>query len=461
MYWRKIILILFFIPLFANNVKDELILEAMLNENTNSEISSKAYKKLYELTNLQGYLEESIKQGLMSNSNVESEIEKLRKIDDKSELITKIDIINLIEKKDYKKALKEYEKYIKTNDDLALAAAMYKEYNTQGLKKESFKIAKDYYKLYENPYSLYIYLEALMNDKKYKEVVKLTDEMNEIAEQNNKAEEEIIPYLVLRANALKELKQYEKLLKLDPQYFLEHIQDLEKNKKYKEILKLTKNIELSKEYAPFLVYRANAIYELRKSTYMSEMNELCNYLDEISDNPIFLNTLVDYLFYFNKKQELYELAKKNNSLEYAIFYRLKEYKKLSEKLYKLAIEKSDNALLIESYLFEFMHNPKEFDYFKLDELIAKGGASANVLNTYAYILIDEKINIEKGIDIAKIAVQAYPDNGYFLDTLAWGYYLIKDCENAKKIMQKALQDSNAANEDDIKNHEKKINKCKK
>jgi hypothetical protein len=31
-----------------------------------------------------------------------------------------------------------------------------------------------------------------MNDKKYKEVVKLTDEMNEVAEQNNKAEEEII-----------------------------------------------------------------------------------------------------------------------------------------------------------------------------------------------------------------------------------------------------------------------------
>ena len=459
MYWRKVILILISSILFANNIKDELILDAMLNENINSELSSKSYEKLYNLTKSKSYLEDAIRQGFVANIKMDNLISKLKEIDENNELLTKIKIVEYVDKKDYKKALKDYYKYIKNNEDFALANAMSKQLFADGFNKDSFKVAKDYYLRYENPYSLYLYLESLFNEKKYKEIVKLTDEINKIAEENHKAEKEYIPYLIIRLNALKELKDYAKLIRLDPASVAEHIIKLDENKQYKEIIKLTEGLELINENMFFLTYRAKAISDLKLKSKTNELMNISKMLYENTQNPSILYALTN--FFEKDEAKLLELASLNEDIAIKVYYDLKQYDKLGEKLYEKAIKNSDNALLAESYVFSMLANPKEFDFFKIDELIAKGGVNANTINSYAYTLIDENIDIEKGIKLVKIALQEDSENGYFLDTLAWGYYLLNDCENAMFYIQKALKDEKALKEEDIQKHFKKIKKCKK
>lgn len=456
MYWSKLILIFSASFVFATNL-DELRLDAFLNEGINAKKSSNAFAKLYKYTKYPDYLEDSIRQGYLANINVENEVKTLENIKPNSVLLQKINIVKLIEKKDYKKSIQDYYKYINKNEDLLLADAMVKELANNGKQKDALKIAKNYYKKYENEYSFYLYLEALSLAKKYKDVVKLSDELNKIVEQKNKANPEDMPFLTLRLNALKELSEYDKIYRLDPKSYIEKIQELNEKKDYKTILKYTKNIPIDKDFSLFLYFRFIALNEL--DIKYDEFYELGIKLFEFSDNKEFLYVLAKKFQEKNKKNYLLKLCNFDEDLSISIYMYLKKYKKLSEVLLNKAIKTQNNGLLIESYLFEMLDNPKKFDYFKLDELLAKGGFNDNMLNTYAYTLIDEKIDIKKGIKLAKKALEKNPENIYYLDTLAWGYYLDNDCKNAKEIMQK-ISASKKELEQEIKEHLKRINKCK-
>ncbi|MBZ7979577.1 hypothetical protein AVBRAN12642_02895 [Campylobacter sp. RM12642] len=459
MYWSKLILILLASITFADSI-DDLRLNAMLNENNNAKLSSESYLKLYDETKLKAYLENGIKQGFIANLNMDKAVNTLRDIDKDNNLIKKLDIVKLVEQKNYKQAKKEYYKFISKNEDFTLANAMSKELFNQGLKKEALQISKDYYKKYSNLYSLYLYIEMLMANEKYKDVVKLTEEFNKTAEENNKVDTELAPFLLMRLNALKALNMWEKTIRLDPKGYSEQILKLFKEKDYKNIKEYTKLVPINPDYSLFLLYRLEALYELNNSSDINEIFRLGMKLYEFTNNKDILYTITKKLLEFNKKKELYEIANLDDELAYKVYFNLKEYKKLSEFLYQKAIKENNNSYLIESYIYEMLDNPKEFDYFKLDELVAKGGVAPNMLNIYAYTIIDEKIDIAKGIKLIQKALEQEPDNAYFLDTLAWGYYLINDCKNAQETMQKVLQNEDVLNEDEIKLHNQRINKCK-
>ncbi|MBZ7990463.1 MULTISPECIES: hypothetical protein [unclassified Campylobacter] len=459
MYWSKLILILLASITFADSI-DDLRLNAMLNENNNAKLSSESYLKLYDETKLKAYLENGIKQGFIANLNMDKAVNTLRDIDKDNNLIKKLDIVKLVEQKNYKQAKKEYYKFISKNEDFTLANAMSKELFNQGLKKEALQISKDYYKKYSNLYSLYLYIEMLMANEKYKDVVKLTEEFNKTAEENNKVDTELAPFLLMRLNALKALNMWEKTIRLDPKGYSEQILKLFKEKDYKNIKEYTKLVPINPDYSLFLLYRLEALYELNNSSDINEIFSLGMKLYEFTNNKDILYTITKKLLEFNKKKELYEIANLDDELAYKVYFNLKEYKKLSEFLYQKAIKENNNSYLIESYIYEMLDNPKEFDYFKLDELVAKGGVAPNMLNIYAYTIIDEKIDIVKGIKLIQKALEQEPDNAYFLDTLAWGYYLINDCKNAQETMQKVLQNEDVLNEDEIKLHNQRINKCK-
>lgn len=459
MYWSKIILICFSTLLLANNL-DELRLEALLNESINPKQSNQAYKELYNKTKLKAYLEEAIRQAFLGNLNSEFEIKELRKIDSNNDLIKKIDIVKLIEKKDYKNAKKQYFEFINKNEDYNLANAMSKELFNQGLTKDALEISKKYYKKYENPYSLYLYLEMLNANKNYKEVVKLTENINKIAEANNKADEEQAPFLALRLNALKELGMWDKIVRLDPKSYSDFIMKLIKEKDFKNVEKYTRNIPNEPDYSLFLLYRFNALYELNNKKYLKEFNTLGLSLYEYTKNIDILSSLAQKLLENNKKDELLKIANLDEDLGLKIYFNLKDYKQLSKSFMQKALKTSNNSYLVESYIYEMLDNPFDFDYFKLDELVAKGGVSANMLNIYAYTIIDKKIDINKGIKLVKKALESEPNNAYFLDTLAWGYYLINDCKNAKIIMQKVMQNEEVNKENEVILHNNRINKCK-
>ena len=63
--------------------------------------------------------------------------------------------------------------------------------------------------------------------------------------------------------------------------------------------------------------------------------------------------------------------------------------------------------------------------------------SANNINSMAWVLIYLEIDIDRGIELSKNAIQMSPKSPHYLDTLGYGYYKKKDYDNALKQLLKA------------------------
>ena len=82
------------------------------------------------------------------------------------------------------------------------------------------------------------------------------------------------------------------------------------------------------------------------------------------------------------------------------------------------------------------------------------------LNYLGYCLIEYDRDIKKGIAYVKRALVQDPDSGYFLDSLAWGYYKQGKCKEAHELMQRVVKII-GADDEEVKAHLKAIRKCTK
>ena len=92
---------------------------------------------------------------------------------------------------------------------------------------------------------------------------------------------------------------------------------------------------------------------------------------------------------------------------------------------------------------------------KLDKVITQN-RDAVYMNYLGYILIDHDIDLKKGMKYIREALKKKPNSGYYLDSLAWGYYKLGQCHKARKIMLKVM-DLEGGNAPEILLHVKKIN----
>lgn len=81
-------------------------------------------------------------------------------------------------------------------------------------------------------------------------------------------------------------------------------------------------------------------------------------------------------------------------------------------------------------------------------------------NYLGYLLIDYDIDVKNGVEYVKKALEYLPDNPAYLDSLAWGYYKLQQCEFAKDTMDK-IPEEIKRQEAEIKEHLDAINKCLK
>ena len=79
-------------------------------------------------------------------------------------------------------------------------------------------------------------------------------------------------------------------------------------------------------------------------------------------------------------------------------------------------------------------------------------------NYYGYLLIDHDIDTKKGVELVKKAIEQDANNPAYLDSLAWGFYKLGDCENAKIWMKKVI-DLLGDKDAEIKLHWSKIQNC--
>lgn len=202
---------------------------------------------------------------------------------------------------------------------------------------------------------------------------------------------------------------------------------------------------------------ADGIIEIYKILYTQEKDE--KYLEKI----------IQAYAYKQDIDAAIGFLEKNNAGE-SILYELYKRKKLFDKAFQLTdrlyAAKKDPRWIAEKAILLFEKSEDKNDrkmisrvieYF--EKAIGLGVDDSIYLNYYGYTLIDKDIDVEKGIRIIEDALKQQPDNTYYLDSLAWGYYKQKACSKAYEMMQKVVNDE-GLEEAEIIEHWDAIQKCK-
>ena len=131
---------------------------------------------------------------------------------------------------------------------------------------------------------------------------------------------------------------------------------------------------------------------------------------------------------------------------------------LAMRLYK---ESGDMDFLAKAAILEYEGSKKKTPKL-LKTVLKKFEKSVYTLddplyyNYYAYLLIDHDIDVKKGIELVKKALQKEPDSLFYIDTLAWGYYRLGKCQKAYDLMKPFEKDRS---QEEIVDHIRKIKQC--
>lgn len=201
----------------------------------------------------------------------------------------------------------------------------------------------------------------------------------------------------------------------------------------------------------------DGVLETYKALYEQEKNE--HYLSKVIDAYVYkrdLDGAIAFLEkYKNKTVLLYELYKAKKYFSKALglvdtlYEQDKNAKWLAEKgilIFEKAEDKNDKNMIKEA----LSHFEKAFTLGNDDSLY---------LNYYGYTLIDKEVDVEKGIQILKDALVQQPNNTYYLDSIAWGYYKQGECAKAYAFMKRVV-DEEGLNEPEIIEHWNAIKQCK-
>jgi len=201
----------------------------------------------------------------------------------------------------------------------------------------------------------------------------------------------------------------------------------------------------------------DGILETYKALYMNDNDE--EYLTKIIDAYLYKRDIDGAITFLETDQSrddiLYELYKTKKYFSKALV--------LVEKLYN---QDKDAKWIAEKGVLLFENSEDKNDKKMIEDVIshfekaiALGNDDSIYLNYYGYTLIDKEINVQKGINVIENALIQQPDNMYYLDSLAWGYYKERDCDKAYKLMKRVV-DEEGLEEVEIIEHWDAIKQCK-
>lgn len=159
-------------------------------------------------------------------------------------------------------------------------------------------------------------------------------------------------------------------------------------------------------------------------------------------------------------------SKIDQELLLQLYIQEKNYTKATLIAKELYEESGNVVFLAQSAIFEYESsedkNNKEMlssVISKLKEVVKSSNDSMN-LNYLGYLLIDHDIDIKQGMKYINKALKIEPDSAYYLDSLAWGYYKLKNCKEALRIIKRVQKLDGGDNEEVLK-HIEMIEKCYK
>lgn len=149
-----------------------------------------------------------------------------------------------------------------------------------------------------------------------------------------------------------------------------------------------------------------------------------------------------------------------------LYKRSKAYKKASILADRLYQESGTVDFLAQSAIYEYEGAKSKENKKLLESVLKKLERTVEIqrdplyLNYLGYLLIDHKIDIKKGIEYVNEALNKKPNSAYYLDSLAWGYYMLGDCKKAKSVIDKAYELDTTKNEE-VALHLREIDRCLK
>lgn len=165
-----------------------------------------------------------------------------------------------------------------------------------------------------------------------------------------------------------------------------------------------------------------------------------------------------------KLMDFLEETHVDDELLLELYVRGKNYLKASILAQKLYEQTGDIKYLGQSAIYEYEAHAKKIAkkvltsvVKKLTEVV-KATDDTLYLNYLGYILIDHDLDVKKGMTYIQKVLKINPDSAYYLDSLAWGYYKLHQCDKAKKIMDRVVNMEGGDNAE-VLLHVKKINEC--
>ncbi|MEA1982742.1 MAG: hypothetical protein U9N39_04290 [Campylobacterota bacterium] len=159
-----------------------------------------------------------------------------------------------------------------------------------------------------------------------------------------------------------------------------------------------------------------------------------------------------------------ENSKSNDEVLLQLYSSTKNYEKAYPLADKLYIETFDVDYLGQSAIYEY-ENSKDKSSKKLLESVVKKlekvvevDAQAIYLNYLGYILIDHDVDVKKGMSYIDKVLQQEPNSAFYLDSKAWGYYKLGECQKASKLMQRVVK-LEGGDDPEVLFHIKAIQKC--
>jgi len=198
-----------------------------------------------------------------------------------------------------------------------------------------------------------------------------------------------------------------------------------------------------------LIGTYKALYEKdKKDKYLKKVIDAYAYKGDLDGAIAYLEEVKDGEYI------LYELYKQKKLFDKAFL--------LTDKLYK---EQKDPRWIAEKGILLFEKSKDKNDRKMIKDVVGYFEKAINMgvddsiyLNYYGYTLIDKDIDVKKGIKVIEDALVQQPDNTYYLDSLAWGYYKERRCTEAYDLMKKVV-DMEGLKEPEIAEHWNAIQKC--
>jgi tetratricopeptide (TPR) repeat protein len=201
----------------------------------------------------------------------------------------------------------------------------------------------------------------------------------------------------------------------------------------------------------------DGILETYKALYMQDNDQ--QHLMKIIDAYVYKRDIDGAIVFLEKDQS-------RNDILYELYKTKKYFSKALALVDELYNEDQNSKWIAEKGVLLFENSEDKNDKKMIEDVISHfekaielGNDDSIYLNYYGYTLIDKEVNVKKGIDVIENALIQQPDNMYYLDSLAWGYYKVRDCDKAYKLMKRVV-DEEGLEEEEIIEHWDAIRQCK-